>query len=330
MPLAAEAVIEETDHSTNTITSADLNMSIRGAGSRLLVFGRGAKVLLTGPPGIGKSTLLRSVIEKQTCSIGGVLCLENRVNGRRLGFSAILPNGQTKMFMKKRNKDFTPAVKEKMVGSYVVDVKTINNFVVPELQRCLESLPGFTYIDEIGFAQAYSSVFFQKVRNLFMADCNILATIVKGDEMWSLDYKYSPRSWLIPVTVENRDELTAVIHALINNFYIFEQMTESQQDKTRQLFFELISSGKYVSAKKLFTNAIEYVVKSKIEYIGVEDSGDIIYEVDGTTATHTLRRNLATGKFVCDCDLSNGSGSFSHLTEGQICSHELSVLISES
>jgi nucleoside-triphosphatase len=344
MQLAAEAVLEETNPSTSTTTTSAISVTSTSAiatsdtsttlhmamGSHLLSFGRGAKVLLTGPPGVGKSTLLRSVIDKQTCSVGGVLCLESRVDGRRLGFSAILSNGKTKMFMKKKSKDVIRDVEDKLVGRYVVDVKTINDFVAPELQRCLDKLPGFIYIDEIGLAQAYSPIFFQNVRNLFMADCNILATILFKDEMWSLEYKYNPQSWLIPVTVENRAELTAVIHALINNFYIFEQMTESQQKKTRQLFFELISSGRFVSAKKLFTNAIVYVVKSNIELTDTEESGETIYEVDGTTDTHTLRRNLATGKFICDCDLSNGTGSFSSLTGGQTCSHELSILISES
>ncbi|CAM9489916.1 unnamed protein product, partial [Ectocarpus fasciculatus] len=291
-------------------------------------FGRGAKILLTGPPGIGKSTLMRSVLQKLQCPIGGVLCLERRKEGRRIGFDAVLPSGEQELFMFKRAASTPPSPDDKMIGKYVVAVNTIDNFVVPELQRCLTGMPGLVYIDEIGKAQAYSALFFETVQQLFETDRNILATVVEADTPWSLEYKYSPKSWLVAVTVENRDELSAVIIAILNNYSEFESLTDTQQEKCKSLFFNLLLFGKFSSARKLFSNAVLYVAQSKIRCICTDET-EALYEVTGSTAVHRVRRNLKEGIFTCDCDLSKGCGSFGHLPAGQTCSHELSILISE-
>lgn len=295
----------------------------------MCLFGRGAKILLTGPPGIGKSSLMRSILQKQQCSIAGVLCLERRADGRRVGFDAVLSSGQQKLFMYKPGEDTPQSPDDKKIGKYVVAVDTLDNFVVPELQRCLDQVPVLVYIDEIGKAQAYSELFFRTVRRLFEADCNILATVVEADTPWSLEYKYSPKSWLVPVSVENRDELSAILVALLKNYSEFESLNDKQQEKCKSLFFDLLLAGKFTSARKLFANAVLYVAQSLISIVCAGEI-EVVYEVAGSTSVHTVTRNVKAGNYSCDCDLSNGSGSFEYLSGGQTCSHELSIIISES
>jgi len=49
-------------------------------------------ILLTGPPGVGKTTILEEIknrIKEKEYSIGGIYCPEIRENGRRTGFNII-------------------------------------------------------------------------------------------------------------------------------------------------------------------------------------------------------------------------------------------------
>ncbi len=334
------------------------------SGNTTSSWGQGAKILLTGPPGIGKSTLMSWIVESMSChQVRGVLCLEKRDGAnRREGFSAVLSDGRHEMFMTKQKNPGEPnitntatgktgsngtteaacpvssAVTTHRVGSYIVNVDIIDTFIVPELVGCLTNpyLPGLVYIDEIGRAQSHSSLFFPAVRRVLESDCNVLATIVQKNIDWSMPFKCSPKSWLVEVTVENREELRPVLLAMINNFSSFEKLSVSQQQCVRRLFFRLLEEKQFVSAKKLFGNAISYVVDSRIQQISdANDSSTsqtpstsaflilaehekamIGYDwfcITGKTGRHQLHRDRRTGRFTCDCDLSLGRGAFSHL-----------------
>lgn len=346
-------------------------------------------MLLTGPPGIGKSTLMRKVIDLHTGSLGGLLCLEKRDSqtSKRIGFSTVNSKGEEKIFMAKSNElqdnkkspvqsmdqnatsispplsaaatariadratTEPPAIPPARVGSYIVDLDVINTFMVAELDNCISKTPDLVYIDEIGRAQSHSSLFFNRVNSLFQLErCNILATIVEQDThgtQWSLVFKYSPQSWLIRVEEKNRNFLAPIIAALVSNYHTFERLSISQQNKTKQLFYDLLLTGQFVSAKKLFSNAIGYVCDNKIKPVSpaivecsqTKDGVPVetttqVYHVIGKTNGHTLRKittttvattatvtdatddgnvTLVSERFTCDCDLSRGLGSFAAL-----------------
>ena len=300
-------------------------------------FGRGAKILLTGPPGIGKTTLLQHIINQQTCSTGGIICLEQREDGQRVGFKAFVSSGESELFMTKRAGGIIDQAGVNRIGKYFVDVTVINTFMSLELERCLNDKPELIYIDEIGRAEALSERFLSSVEALFMANCNVLATIVESDEIWSMPYKMAPQTWLLPVSVENRDEIGSVIQAIIDNHMLFEKLSETQKLVVREIFFNLISSAKYVSAKKLFSNSMGYVLESKIKRIeedghncnaGVDND---LFRVEGKSRCHIVKRNRRTKEFTCDCDLFNAQGQFAGLLScPQSCSHELCIIIAES
>lgn len=272
---------------------------------------------------------MKSITEEMTCSLGGVLCIEQRGGARRTGFTAVLHGGREATFMSRFGKDCpikVPLPDDAVVGKYIVSVRTIDDFVVPELERCLEHCPGLVYIDEIGKAQAHSSAFFHVLRKLFDTNCNILATVVESDTPWSIEYKYNPQYWLIPVTTENREELAPVLLSVINNVSLFEQLTPSRQLEVKRLFFRMLESNKFVSARKLFSNALSYVIEGRVERVFASEV-EAVYYINGSTGAHIVKMDFVSGKFTCDCDLSNCRGSFKHLLFGEPCSHEFSILI---
>jgi nucleoside-triphosphatase len=45
-----------------------------------------SRLAITGAPGVGKSTLIRRVLDRLNCRSGGVLAQEVRLDGKRVGF----------------------------------------------------------------------------------------------------------------------------------------------------------------------------------------------------------------------------------------------------
>jgi nucleoside-triphosphatase len=323
---------------------------------------QGVKVVLTGPPGAGKTTLLRRVVEllelKMSSEVGsispsntaisslsdaptqrgidlrtrGVYCEERRVDGKRVSFDAILSSGERRSFMAKSLE--TGPLFPQRVGNYTVDVGTIENFVVPELLDCMEASPRLLYIDEIGKAQAYSDRYLHTASRLLRSDGDLIATVVKEDLDWSLEYKYSPFVWLIEITEKNRDHLVGVILAMFLNSSKFQNLSAARQAIVKSIFYSLLEKNQFIAARKLFENALMYVIEGRVRAATLDSEGALgsdshCFLIEGTTGCHVLRRNQENKDFTCDCDLSRGTGKFTPHGP-QMCSHEMSVAILEA
>ena len=286
------------------------------------------KILLQGPPGIGKSTILSKIVQSEFCSMEGVLSVEHRENERRVGFSAVLSDLSTREFMTKLTDDDADAPCTR-VGSYKVDINVIDSFVVPSLESYLLHHPELIYLDEIGRAQAHSALFLKVAGELFTtANMNVLATIVEQDTEWSLCFKHATDVWLISVNLENRDHLVEIIKGLFTNYKIFEMLPLYQQLNVRSLFHRMMAERKYVAMRKLFDNSLLYVAESRIKIQSLEDKSRIKqFIVRGQSAIHTIYKYLESDNYVCDCDLSQGLGKF--IGMAQTCSHELAIRIIE-
>lgn len=319
---------------------------------------RGLKVVLTAPPGTGKTTLLRRVlgllypddmprddppsssVPLSTPSIEGaraqgemksycrgVYCEECRVDGKRVGFDAILSGGERRSFMVK-SVDVIPA-SSKTVGKYVVDLDVIENFIVPELLASVDPAIGLVYIDEIGKAQAFSPRYMEVAAQLLRSDCDLIATVVKEDYDWSLPYKYSDFVWLIEVNETNRKELPRVITAMFQNSSRLQNLSNARREIVKRIFYSLLERKHFVAARKLFENALMYVIEGRVAEASVDSEGVETFIIEGTTGNHNLRRGREENTFACDCDLSHGTGKFVSCGP-QMCSHEMSILILEA
>jgi nucleoside-triphosphatase len=157
-------------------------------------------LLLTGIPGIGKTTVLRKVAERISgVELRGFLTDEIRVEGKRVGFAIETFDGDSAILA---HVDIPSRYR---VGRYRVDVETLDRVV----ERVLRSDSGDVVylIDEIGKMECFSRKFVDAVSKLLDSHCAILATIARKGGGFIEQVKGRPDVEIWEVTQANRDDL---------------------------------------------------------------------------------------------------------------------------
>jgi nucleoside-triphosphatase THEP1 len=147
-----------------------------------------SKILITGPPRCGKSTLISKLIEhfsKQNLIIYGFLTPEVREHGNRIGFDIVdIYSGEKSQLARVGN------FKTKyMVGKYNVFIEQFEKYLEDALN--LEGIPvDLIAIDEIGKMELFSKKFQHFIKKTFGSNISILATI-------GLKLKHSLKDYLL-------------------------------------------------------------------------------------------------------------------------------------
>jgi nucleoside-triphosphatase len=162
------------------------------------------RLLLTGDPGIGKTTLIRAVLKQlEEVRCAGFYTEEKRHGAQRIGFRIVTLDGREGTLA-------AVGRKEPTVGRYSVHVAEFEELVSTQLDP--ESSPADLYvIDEIGRMELLSPRFRNKVVDLLARPSNILATIAKRGKGFIEQLKARNDIELIEVTRENRDRLVEEI-----------------------------------------------------------------------------------------------------------------------
>ena len=157
-------------------------------------------LLLTGHPGVGKTTIIKSLIEKLKLPAGGFYTEEIREDGMRQGFAVVTLSG-FKGVLAHRN--FKSRYK---VGNYGVGVYTLNRIGVKEIQMCLMEKKVIV-IDEIGKMELLSPQFQSVVQKALDADNPVLGTITLARHPFAQKVKAREDVKVVEVTRENREEI---------------------------------------------------------------------------------------------------------------------------
>ncbi len=162
-------------------------------------------LLLTGKPGVGKTTVIKRVLEELCIPATGFYTREIRGPTGRLGFEAITLAGDRCILAHINFKS------PHRVSKYGVDVSTFEQIIVPSIDPDLHPQAALIVIDEIGKMECFSSRFCQVVLKALSSGKPVLGTITMGGGPFIEGVKRRPDVEIIVVTPYNRDSLPRTI-----------------------------------------------------------------------------------------------------------------------
>jgi nucleoside-triphosphatase len=158
------------------------------------------RLLLTGRPGVGKTTVLRRLVELLSDrKLAGFYTLEMRREGRRQGFRAITFDDREWVIA---HVSFSGSPR---VGKYGVDVAAIDDLADHTLSDTPET--ELFIVDEVGKMECLSEVFVDRVRHLLDSGRLLVAAVSEHGPGLITEIKRREESALWKVTCENRDAL---------------------------------------------------------------------------------------------------------------------------
>jgi nucleoside-triphosphatase len=159
------------------------------------------RILLTGSPGIGKTTAIRRILRNlQGIKCSGFYTDEKRERGQRRGFMIRTLDGEEGTLASVGGETGP------RVGRYMVHIEELERVVLPRINP--EESPAELYvIDEIGKMELMSKKFRESIITLLAQPSNILATVAIKGKGFLDQVKGRNDVDLIEVTKENRDSL---------------------------------------------------------------------------------------------------------------------------
>ena len=167
------------------------------------------RILLTGPPGCGKTTVVRKVAEILRDGASGFYTEEIRdAKKQRIGFRVVRLDGKRGELADKFS------VHGPRVGSYRVNVESFERVALPSLEM---EEGRVLIIDEIGKMECFSETFVRRVREIFQAGYPVLATIpLRGGGEFLEEIRRQRDVKTFIVTLENRGALPAQLAAMLS------------------------------------------------------------------------------------------------------------------
>lgn len=166
-------------------------------------------LILTGLPGVGKTTLVKRLIEGKK-NLRGFITEEIREGGRRSGFKLLTLSGREIILA---HESFSSPYR---VGKYGVNLRALEEVGVKEIEEGIKEGAPLIIIDEIGKMELYSNKF---IDVLFKAldKSQVLATMGKINHPVVMSIQRREDIKIVEVTLSNRNDLFYQLRSFHNS-----------------------------------------------------------------------------------------------------------------
>ena len=156
--------------------------------------------LLTGGPGVGKTTIIKQALEKAQIVAGGFFTEEIRVGGVRQGFRIVTLEGDSTILA---HIDIRSPYR---VSKYGIDIEGLDRVGVAALREAIRERD-LIVIDEIGKMELFSTSFQLAVLDAINSQKSVLGTIMRSSHPWADEVKRHPNVVISTVTRANHREV---------------------------------------------------------------------------------------------------------------------------
>lgn len=165
-------------------------------------------ILLTGKPGVGKTTVIKKIVPLLGVDAGGFYTEEIRVMDRRMGFRIITLDGKDGILA---HVDCNSNYK---VGKYRVDLDSFESVAIPTLEKAIKD-KAIIVIDEIGKMELFSMKFKELVSNILDGEKTLLCVIKENGDVFTENIKKRGDVTMITVNYENRECLPEKVFEIL-------------------------------------------------------------------------------------------------------------------
>ena len=162
-------------------------------------------LLLTGNPGVGKTTVLMKTVnalKERGVRVGGMISREVREGGTRVGFEILDLTSSRRGWLAHVNQKNGP-----QVGKYRVNIEDLNTVGAQAVTEAVEKCEVIA-IDEIGPMELFSERFKEAVRKALESHKLVLAVVHwKAQDTLLNEAKKREGAETTSVTLENRESL---------------------------------------------------------------------------------------------------------------------------
>ena len=170
-------------------------------------------ILITGFPGVGKTTLIMKILEELSMNTVGFVTKEIRKDGVRYGFNIETLSGESRLLAAKEGKRC-----RYNVGKYCVYVENVDIVVEILEEENKKKLNNIVIIDEIGKMELFSD----KFKNFLIRNLNeqkVFGTIMMKDNPFTNEIKKRSDVKLFNIDRNNRNNLRQLILKEIRNSF---------------------------------------------------------------------------------------------------------------
>ncbi|HPQ39598.1 MAG TPA: NTPase [bacterium] len=164
--------------------------------------------LLTGEPGVGKTTIIMEILGELSVQAGGFFTQEIKSGKTRKGFQLITLDGQQAVLASLTKKSTYK------VGKYAVDLDVMTDVAVPALAKALQS-SDLIVIDEIGKMECFSKEFRDMVIRCLDSNTPVLGTIQNFASPFINTITNRSDLVMINVDAANRDDMPVNMQVLM-------------------------------------------------------------------------------------------------------------------